>query len=128
MTRKSDLRRLNELLKKRRESIEASSKHAGDELRALKEQERDPEYEESAQTELADYTLYHLVENARRELMMIDAAFARMEQGTYGECVDCGQDIPLLRLEALPFAIRCEDDQRQQEEAARGPHAHAPTL
>ncbi|HUO75381.1 MAG TPA: TraR/DksA C4-type zinc finger protein [Candidatus Paceibacterota bacterium] len=34
-------------------------------------------------------------------------ALARMGAGTYGVCVDCGNDIAVSRLFALPFASRC---------------------
>ena len=128
MTRSNDLRKLSGILHKQRRTILKSSQGAHRELRALKDQERDPEYEEGAQTELADYTLSHLVENARQELILIDAALARMDQGVFGECVDCGADIPYDRLEALPFAIRCEEDAQLHERKVLGEHYVAPSL
>lgn len=42
-----------------------------------------------------------------RELDEIEAALRRIEEGTYGECVDCGEDIPRARLDATPAAARC---------------------
>jgi DnaK suppressor protein len=126
--RTTQLRKINELLQRRRRLVTASSTHAHEELRALKEQERDPEYEEGAQAELADYTLSHLIENARRELLLIDAALQRMAEGTFGTCVDCGTEISYERLEALPFAIRCEEDARRHERELHGEHYSAPSL
>jgi len=41
------------------------------------------------------------------ELGAIDAALARIEAGTYGECTDCGVHIPAARLNATPEAPRC---------------------
>ena len=41
------------------------------------------------------------------ELSLIDAALARIEADTYGECTDCGVDIPAARLKASPEAPRC---------------------
>lgn len=41
------------------------------------------------------------------ELRQVEAALARIEEGTYGFCMDCGQDIPLARLRATPAAERC---------------------
>lgn len=38
------------------------------------------------------------------------AALARMDEGTYGECLDCGEDIPVRRLEvdpATPLCVSC---------------------
>jgi DnaK suppressor protein len=128
MSRTDDLERLTELLHSRRRTIAESSREAQRELISLKEQERDPEYEESAQSELADFTLSRMIENARRELTQIDAALTRMDENDYGLCVDCGLPIPLERLEALPYAIRCEEDASRHEFEARGSHFAAPTL
>lgn len=43
----------------------------------------------------------------RRELSKVASALAQMDNETYGICVDCGEDIPLARLQAHPFADRC---------------------
>ena len=128
MGRNEDLQKLRGLLQRRRRTLTESATQAQRELAALKEQERDPEYEEGAQSELADYTLSHLIENTRRELGQIDAAMQRMDQKVYGMCVDCGADIPLDRLEALPYAIRCEEDATRHEVESRGSHYVAPSL
>lgn len=128
MTRLSDLNKIRELLQKRRRDILSANDGANRELAALKDQERDPEYEENAQSELADYTLSSLMESQRRELMLIDAALRRMDMGVFGNCVDCGYEIPIERLEALPFAIRCEEDASRHELETRGGHGAAPSL
>ena len=120
MSRSSDMNRIRELLQRRRREILSANAGAHRELSALQNQERDPEYEENAQTELADYTLSSLMEAQRREIMLIDAALRRMDMGVFGECVDCGFEIPLERLEALPFAIRCEEDASLHEIETRG--------
>lgn len=44
---------------------------------------------------------------AMAALVDIDAALARIEAGTYGRCVSCGEQIPLPRLEAIPAATVC---------------------
>jgi DnaK suppressor protein len=49
------------------------------------------------------------------ELRAIEAARIRMEQDTYGECIDCGFDIPYERLEAQPTADRCAPCQEAYE-------------
>lgn len=48
-----------------------------------------------------------LVQGHRHHLEEIDAAVARVADGTYGTCLDCGQPIPQARLEARPVASRC---------------------
>lgn len=128
MANDSDVRRIREQLQRRRRDLVSAHEATRAELTSLKESERDPEYEEGAQAELADYTLSQLVENQRRELMLIDAAFQRMDQGHFGECVDCGAEIPIERLEAVPFAIRCEEDARAREQDRVGGAYATPSL
>jgi RNA polymerase-binding transcription factor DksA len=41
------------------------------------------------------------------ELRAIDVARKSMEDGSYGECLDCGTDIPFERLTVQPVALRC---------------------
>ena len=119
MTREKDIGRIRALLQRRRRDLLTTALAARSEVEALKAQDRDPEFEENAQVELADYTLSSLMESQRRELMQIDAALTRMDQGLFGECVDCGAEISYERLTALPFAIRCEEDATEHEERTR---------
>ncbi|GLI28198.1 DnaK suppressor protein [Agromyces rhizosphaerae] len=56
-----------------------------------------------------------LREAERRELDEIDAAFARLDAGTYGTCVDCGRRIPVGRLRVRPEAARCVEDAARAE-------------
>lgn len=43
----------------------------------------------------------------RHELRLIAKALDQIKNGTYGECMDCGQAIPEARLRAHPYAERC---------------------
>jgi len=50
-----------------------------------------------------------LRDRASQELVLVDAALARLEVGTYGPCLRCGEAIPPGRLEALPaYDIDCQ--------------------
>jgi len=42
----------------------------------------------------------------------VDQALARIDDGTFGTCQDCGRPIGADRIEALPWAARCIDCQR----------------
>ncbi|MBZ4333680.1 TraR/DksA C4-type zinc finger protein [Corallococcus interemptor] len=128
MSRADDLLKIRGLLQERRRTTETAQAGARRELAALKDQERDPEYEEQAQAELADYTLSTLIEAQRREIMLIDAALSRMDNDVFGECVDCGNEISLDRLEAMPFAIRCEEDAAVHEQETREAARHVGSL
>jgi DnaK suppressor protein len=43
----------------------------------------------------------------RNELVLVESALRRLEQGVYGDCVDCGEPIPPSRLQVQPAALRC---------------------
>jgi DnaK suppressor protein len=55
-----------------------------------------------------------LIERSEDRLRLIDQALARVDNGTYGICAECGEDIPLERLKALPFALLCVDCQQKR--------------
>jgi DnaK suppressor protein len=54
------------------------------------------------------------------ELKELDAAAARLDEGTYGTCADCGAEIELERLFARPGATRCIACQRRHEKTHAG--------
>ena len=56
-----------------------------------------------------------LEEHDERLLFAIDAALGRIDEGTYGKCVNCGAQIPEGRLEAMPWATLCIECKRQEE-------------
>jgi DnaK suppressor protein len=67
-------------------------------------------------TETYDRELdYSLEENSEHVLAEIDAALKRIEDGTYGICTNRGEQIPVERLEARPYATLCIDCQRERE-------------
>ncbi len=55
-----------------------------------------------------------LIERAEDRLRLIDEALARVSSGNYGVCAECGDDIPIERLKALPFAVFCVDCQEKR--------------
>jgi DnaK suppressor protein len=59
-----------------------------------------------------------------RELQEIEAALARIEDGSYGLCVDCEVEISRARLKAYPAAERCLPCQEKNERS--GGRAHTP--
>jgi RNA polymerase-binding transcription factor len=54
-----------------------------------------------------------ILEVTARTVQGIEDALRRLKTGAYGTCLDCGEKIPALRLQALPFAERCRDCQLQ---------------
>jgi DnaK suppressor protein len=58
---------------------------------------------------------FSLSDGERNLLMLIDEAFNRMKQGTYGTCSNCGATIGEKRLTAVPWTPFCIDCQELQE-------------
>lgn len=57
-----------------------------------------------------------IVDRRSSRIRLIDAALARSADGTYGECVECGEQVSPARLEADPAVALCIDCQRKAEE------------
>ena len=76
---------------------------------------------EDEAAEAADFTESDreeaLAEAAVQRKAEAEAALARMDAGTYGTCIDCGQPIPEARLEFRPEAARCLACQEKFEDA-----------
>jgi len=60
-----------------------------------------------------------LFDRAQERLSAIDAAIARLGAGVYGTCARCGDEIPLARLQVIPFAQYCVDCQNEANTEAR---------
>lgn len=63
-----------------------------------------------------EFTL-SLMESEGGTLEKIEAALDRIEEGTYGQCEECGSKIPKTRLNAIPFALMCVKCASQSEQA-----------
>lgn len=82
---------------------------------------------ESSEADIQEDIEFALIQMKSETLNKINDALARLEQGDYGYCFDCGEEIGEKRLRALPFAVRCKDceevrenaEQRQRQLAAR---------
>jgi DnaK suppressor protein len=58
---------------------------------------------------------FSLSDGERNVLMLIDEAFARIKEGTFGVCTNCGNTIGEKRLTAVPWTAFCIDCQELQE-------------
>jgi DnaK suppressor protein len=106
-------------LERRRAAILQATRRAEAELDGLRSTERGPEFEEVAQAEHASADLARLNEAQRLELLRVEAALARIDEGRWGQCAECGQVIESKRLEALPWAVRCSGCAEAAESGAR---------
>jgi DnaK suppressor protein len=95
--RAGTLQRLNGLARELAGIIESSSSAGTDD-------EHDPE---GATIAFERQHTAALLSQARQHLAEIDAAMARLAEGSYGVCADCGRPIGAARLAARPAATTC---------------------
>lgn len=116
------LKKYKELLLKEREKIGGGITHITEE--ALKTSQRD------AAGDLSGYS-FHMADmasdNYEREfslgrasdeqdlMYVIDEALKRINEGTFGSCLQCGKLIPKKRLDAVPHAELCIDCQSKND-------------
>jgi DnaK suppressor protein len=103
---KTLVRRRSELVRALAENtsiIAANDRPVGDSVDAAVDSERDELDSQLAAVE-------------SREIAEIDEALDRIRDGNYGKCDGCGQAIPALRLQALPYATCCIKCQRDAEQ------------
>ncbi len=70
---------------------------------------------ESSELDIQDEIEFALIQTKAETLSKIDEALHRLEEGTYGYCFECGDEISEKRLRALPFAVRCKDCEEARE-------------
>jgi DnaK suppressor protein len=127
-TRYSELKRM---LEERRREIQAEVQGRMRDVRAEGawggKQNEVLDAVESSEVDIQDEIEFALIQMKSETLNKINDALARLEQGDYGNCFDCGAEIAEKRLRALPFAVRCKDceearevaEQRERQIAAR---------
>jgi DnaK suppressor protein len=59
--------------------------------------------------------LFHQSNTERNTLNMVEAALARIREGSFGECANCGNEINSKRLEAVPWTKYCIECQEKME-------------
>ncbi|MBN1417273.1 MAG: TraR/DksA family transcriptional regulator [Planctomycetes bacterium] len=71
--------------------------------------------------DVADKDAVFEIVNAESDTVeRITKALQRIDSGTYGKCEDCGGEIGIERLEALPFATQCIACKKKEESQAFG--------
>ena len=68
--------------------------------------------------ELENQDLVQILDaEGREELRLIDEALARVDEGTFGLCLNCGEEIQPQRLSAIPYTRYCIDCASEMETA-----------
>jgi DnaK suppressor protein len=74
---------------------------------------------ESSEAGIQEDIEFALIQMKAETLNKINEALARLEEGAYGNCFECGEEISQQRLRALPFAVRCRACEEARETAQR---------
>lgn len=116
--RKRDLTRFKQLLEEQREELLGNAKKAlsGD---IHLDPDDFPDEIDTASSEVGLAFIGRLRERERGLLNKITSALEKIEQGTFGECEQCGEEIGIKRLEARPVAELCIDCKAEQEKLER---------
>ena len=72
---------------------------------------------ESSEVDIQEDIEFALIQMKSETLNKINKALGRLEDGTYGNCFECDEEIAEARLRALPFAVRCKDCEEARETA-----------
>lgn len=101
------------LLEKQEELRRVVAKSEQDGREADDEVTQDPA--DKASNSYTKEFLFHQSDDNHRILHLIQEALERMEDGSYGLCVECHEDVQVKRLEAVPWARHCFECQEKQE-------------
>lgn len=110
-----DIQEMKARLETRLAELQAQIKN--DDVTESSENEKSPEYEEAASDMVEQEMEQAFVSDEVGVMTEIQDALKRIEEGTYGFCLQCGQPIPEKRLEAIPWAAYCIKDEEQREQA-----------
>ena len=109
---------LRKMLEERRRELMNSVQGKMRDVRSAEGKDREVlDQGESSEVDIQEDIEFALIQMKSETLNKIDAALRRLEEGTYGDCFECGDEITGARLRALPFAVRCKDCEEARETA-----------
>ena len=117
-TPKSRYSELKRMLEERRREIQAEVKGKMRDVRsegAWGGKQEVFDAVESSESDIQDDIEFALIQMKSETLNKINDALVRLDQGSYGNCFECGEEIAEKRLRALPFAVRCKDCEEAKE-------------
>jgi len=106
------------ILEHRRDEIASEVKHKIRNVRTEATQTRNhraADTTETSEADIQDDIEFALIQMKAETLNKIGAALVRLEEGTYGYCRGCGNEVAERRLRALPFAARCKNCEEVRE-------------
>src|SRR5215813_7848947 len=115
--KKKDLKRFREILLAKKAEILKNAKRTLSEDMTLDSDDLPDEMDLASSEYLQSFT-FRLRGREKTFLDKINKALAKLDDGTFGTCEECGEEITLRRLEARPetnLCIRCKEDQERAE-------------
>lgn len=111
-----DLKNLKDRLLSLRQEITQTLRDSTDEVRRPDESKGFSQHQADEGTDDFDRTIsLNLTTREYEMLQSIDRALEKMKEGTYGICEISGKEIPLPRLEAIPYALTTREAQEMLE-------------
>ncbi len=114
---KQQLKKFKQLLTEKRDEIVKKAKQTLEEDMALDANDLPDEMDLASSEYLQSFT-FRLRGREKVFLDKIDKALRKIEDGSFGTCEECGEEISVKRLEARPettLCIRCKEDQERME-------------
>jgi DnaK suppressor protein len=111
---------LKKMLEHRRRELMNEVQGKIRDVRAESSKDRDVlDQGESSEVDIQDDIEFALIQMKSETLTKVNEALRRLDESTYGNCFECGDEISEARLRALPFAVRCKDCEEARETAER---------
>jgi DnaK suppressor protein len=114
---RQQLEKFRKVLEQRQYELKRSLENAEEEGRSAT---ADNDYAKDVVDQAADsYTkefMFAQSSNDRLALSMVEGALDRLRDGSFGQCVHCGKEINLKRLEAVPWTRYCIECQEKIEQ------------
>src|SRR5437870_13786737 len=117
-----DLKKFKKLLEESKKNLLMSARKTLSEEAAFDTDDL-PDEIDLASSEYTQSMVFRLRDREKFLLKKIDDALARIENGTFGTCEICEEEIAVKRLEARPLTtmcIRCKEEQEKQEKSYGG--------
>ncbi len=116
---KTELKKLKDLLLKKRIALRSTERHLDDDIKSEAEN-RSGDSTDIAEADYEQEKSLLMKTRTQDELRLINSALARIEQGDYGECSECGDEIPVKRLAIQPYSLLCIECQEEKERQGTG--------
>src|SRR5436309_8222123 len=110
--RSSDLKKYRDLLEKKKEELQSATPAR---TPATEPGSKSGDWIDQSSQESEIHVRLALKQTDHKLLRAIDEAIHRIDQGTYGVCMDCENEIAHARLEAVPWTRVCIDCKAKQQ-------------